>query len=487
MEELWKYYDETHKVSNLGRVMCSNGKGKGWHEQVRILRDGHLYVIIKHKRVALKKLVACLFVPNPHNFHHVCNKDGNYLNCNADNLEWSPGKFVKHVSKHRTHKSWFTKEEVIHRIKEKHGDKYTLLSEYKNVTSVSLFKCNECGNEFETTIQKLYTLSNPCPCCNYRKEQERNRKKEHKHAKLIEQRKGSKRVIYLYDFGDGYAYVGLALTYRKRKRDREHRRMGPVYKHSKETGIPVPPVKYLEENLTADEASVQEGVWKDRYAQTHKMLNVAPTGGLGGGPSRHTLDEAIDVRDKVKFRKQLPWWAYQLLKKHDMLPPAHNEWMTLEKAREMKAVYKTRKELKTHCIWAYNRLKEAGELPAKVKTKIRIVVHTLEEALEVLKKRPTRDMLHKCKWAWNILEEHGLLPEPRKRKPDVHTLEEAISLRDELKTRSALSLHKWAYELLKERGLLPRRDYSNHHRNGRPPKWRTKRYRTSAELTIQWG
>lgn len=42
----------------------------------------------KRKRIQVRRLVAMAFIPNPNNYPLVFAKDGNYLNCHADNLYW---------------------------------------------------------------------------------------------------------------------------------------------------------------------------------------------------------------------------------------------------------------------------------------------------------------------------------------------------------------------------------------------------------------
>ena len=54
---------------------------------------GYYYVTLQHedgrrRPTALHRIVAKLYVPNPHNLPMVNHKDGNKLHCHEDNLEW---------------------------------------------------------------------------------------------------------------------------------------------------------------------------------------------------------------------------------------------------------------------------------------------------------------------------------------------------------------------------------------------------------------
>ena len=88
-EEIWKTldgYDYPYEVSNLGQVRGHYGlltpHDCGTAATVCLQRNGRSYT----KRV--HTLVAQAFVPNPEGLIYVRHKDGDRMNCRADNLVW---------------------------------------------------------------------------------------------------------------------------------------------------------------------------------------------------------------------------------------------------------------------------------------------------------------------------------------------------------------------------------------------------------------
>lgn len=100
MEEIWKTIKgfENYKVSNTGKVysLAKNKVMKPW-----IVNSGYYVLTLVDsgvsKNMSVHRLVAKAFIPNPLNKEQVNHIDGNKLNNNVDNLEWTtPSENVNH-------------------------------------------------------------------------------------------------------------------------------------------------------------------------------------------------------------------------------------------------------------------------------------------------------------------------------------------------------------------------------------------------------
>ena len=90
------------------------------------------------------------------------------------------------------------------------------------------------------------------------------------------------RCIYVYEFIDNYAYVGLTHDLEKRKKNRKRDMSDAVSIHINETGLK-PTIKKLTEYIPVEKAIVMEKHYHDKYInEGWKILNRVKTGGLGG-------------------------------------------------------------------------------------------------------------------------------------------------------------------------------------------------------------
>lgn len=323
MMENWKNYDATHKVSDHGRVMWFDGKE--WKlKKARTDKQGELEMSFKGYKLYVKRLVASLFVDNPKNYQCVFCKDGDKTNCRADNLEW--GTRIG-----RNHKG-LNNDIIMSRIAEKHGARFIMLGDYEKACNPVQFRCTKCGKDFYQTPHLVSFLSEPCPHCKMIKVDELLAKKRERGNEKKHQRDPKEKVyiIYAYIFDDGHAYVGL--TKNKHHRDYAHRsdKSSAVFRYSKMTGKAIPKAIILEEGLDEEGAKRYEGLWKKWLSNTFSMLNIAPTGSLGGiyDSVPHTIENARKAKERFRTRKALRWhcrWAWETLKEHGELPPV-NDW-----------------------------------------------------------------------------------------------------------------------------------------------------------------
>lgn len=103
MEEKWREVNMScgkYMVSSFGNVVSLEHKTSKNNENkkddsfyLRPTDNGvslvvHLYIQGKSKTLKLHDLVAKHFVENPNKYRYVTHKDGNYKNCNCENLVW---------------------------------------------------------------------------------------------------------------------------------------------------------------------------------------------------------------------------------------------------------------------------------------------------------------------------------------------------------------------------------------------------------------
>ena len=102
MEEIWKdisEFEKFYQVSNLGKVRSKRKNCRSGTPIMRMFKNnGYMYVLLYdgkggQKHMAVHRLVAKEFIPNPQNFPQVNHKDENKENNCADNLEWCTGKY----------------------------------------------------------------------------------------------------------------------------------------------------------------------------------------------------------------------------------------------------------------------------------------------------------------------------------------------------------------------------------------------------------
>jgi predicted GIY-YIG superfamily endonuclease len=213
-----------------------------------------------------------------------------------------------------------TTQEAFKRIREVHGDKYTLEDgwEYKNANSDIVLFCKDHG-EFHKSFYRLVNLRQGCPVCstgvyskppsfwnNYNNCLDEARKYRNKfelqkkccgcyqglrrnhwlnevaskfYDNSIHYMKYDEKIncVYAYEFDEWKTfYVGR--TNNIKRRDRQHRNgcghrdgtreFDSVYRFAEECGVDIPKPIILEENLNAADSQKMEDEWKKRYIET---------------------------------------------------------------------------------------------------------------------------------------------------------------------------------------------------------------------------
>lgn len=237
-----------------------------------------------------------------------------------------------------------------------------------------------------------------------------------------------RRLIYVYTFADGYAYVGLTDDVKRRKYDHLHKtkkkKISPVYLHYRETGASYE-YKELTGWLDADTAAKMEEEYIKQYkADGWKMLNRVKGGALGATTGVHltakSIQAAVSRYEYVEdFRDGEPKIYSHLCRKQ---------------------------EFSKYCSGLKRKKKPSG-------------YWTMETALAVIPECETAAIFRKryCQ-AYKIVKAAGLLDEYYPDKPVPHnklTLEDCANAARYCETKAEFrKKHHRAYERLKKEGLL---------------------------------
>jgi len=114
------------------------------------------------------------------------------------------------------------------------------------------------------------------------------------------------RGIYVFEFEDNHAYVGLTYDFKRRYNEHMNNIDGVVYKHIEETNL-TPKFIQLTDYMDEELASKEETMWENKYKSNGwNILNIMKTGGLGGF-SKWDYDsckkEALKYKTRNEFRK----------------------------------------------------------------------------------------------------------------------------------------------------------------------------------------
>lgn len=174
------------------------------------------------------------------------------------------------------------------------------------------------------------------------------------------------RLIYVFEFEDNHAYVGL--TYNLNKRHKDHLKYGSVKTHIDNTGL-IPTLKQLTEYIEVNESGVKEKYYIKKYENDGWiLLNKNGGGGLGSMDNCWSYDKCLKIAllcsSKTEFNKK----SYKAskysrdngfydeitkhFKKHEKIK------LTFDEAKELPIIYPTRSILFRGKHSYYDILKE---------------------------------------------------------------------------------------------------------------------------------
>ncbi len=180
-----------------------------------------------------------------------------------------------------------------------------------------------------------------------------------------------KRCIYVFEFSDNFAYIGLTYNANIRKWNHLRKDNSQVYRHKLKTGI-TPIFKKLTDYLERDIAVEKEKYYVDLYREDG--WNIIKTGSLGSTTIiwnyEKCKEEALKYNSKVDLIRnssgsyqsmKLNKWLDELCS-HMKRPIVYNFIWSKEKCREESLKYKTRSDFKKHSGSAYSSASKNGWL-----------------------------------------------------------------------------------------------------------------------------
>jgi len=183
------------------------------------------------------------------------------------------------------------------------------------------------------------------------------------------------RGIYVFEFEDNHAYVGLTYNFKRRYNEHMNNIDGVVYKHIEETNL-TPKFIQLTDYMDEELASKEETLWENKYiTEGWNMLNKLKTGGLGGGNLKWDYDsckkEALKYNKRIEFREGSlgayfssckNGWLDDVCGHMVELRKPYGYWNIKEKCKKEALKYTTRTEFRKGSSGAYDASMRNGWL-----------------------------------------------------------------------------------------------------------------------------
>lgn len=239
-------------------------------------------------------------------------------------------------------------------------------------------------------------------------------------------KRGSRRwrKIYVFEFDDHCAYVGLSFDPHKREKDHLRDKDSAVYIHLKEAPCNYE-FKELSDFLESNEASIKEEETKIEYRNNGwTMLNRMKCGGLGALASKYTKAQIKKIASSYSCRSEFnenDKGAYLFAYKNGWLDEVcagmpkfkGREEPTEDEILDVIKKCKNRSELRSHYTAIWDRLVKMGRLEEFFPKKEIVIEEWPDESINnVIKEcRNRTELRKKHRGAYNFLQHKGRLDE----------------------------------------------------------------------------
>lgn len=135
------------------------------------------------------------------------------------------------------------------------------------------------------------------------------------------------KCVYVYEFPDNSAYIGITNDMVRRQNDRNCRNFDTVTRYKNENNL-IPILKQLTNYINVEDAIALEEEFVNKYKKLGwKVLNKIKTGGIGGEILYWTKERCLEECKKHKSKSEFNMkskGAYNSARKHGWIPEIYN-------------------------------------------------------------------------------------------------------------------------------------------------------------------
>lgn len=230
--------------------------------------------------------------------------------------------------------------------------------------------------------------------------------------KLSKDGKDLKRSVYVYEFPNKIAYIGLTNSIERRDYEHRNKKGDNLFEYCHANKLDLPEIKILEENISAFIVGSREVFWENYYKETlnYVTLNKAKCGALGGSTGykvsdvkklTYSLDDCKNIIEQGGYKnitdcsvKNYTLYTYIKYKSWEKeLFPNYQTFttLTLDQVEDIFNKYSTVKDLKKENKRVYEYAKSKGwitkyNLTSHMKISGKAPIRTKQDCLDIINK-----------------------------------------------------------------------------------------------------